>query len=1291
SWRQETNDIFQVQFDQQEDYQSTFQVLKEKGIRSFYIIDLWNLHDHIPFFESSNTPEQLQEQIEQGTKNGILHLFHITQTLMELKFRGKINLIHFFSKSHSLNSMVSGFAGSLYAENPRFIYQSIQLEEPIYQSTEKILQVAQQEIADSTASIPQFEIRYLNNKRLIKYWNTSPSNEVNQENMLKLRKQGTYIITGGLGGLGRIFAKYLATHFQAKLILTGRSETPKEEYLAEIRDFGAEVHYFQADVSKPKDIENLIQNTKNQCGAIHGIIHSAGTIDDRFLIQKNVESFHNLLSPKVKGSVYLDQATANENLDFFILFSSIASILGSPGQTDYASANRFMDNFAELREEQVKTGKRSGKTISVNWPYWKEGGMQLNSSEEEQLFKSLGMKALPIDLGIESMIQGAAINSTQLLPAYGNQQKIQEMLGIQNTPDNLENIKITNPVEQETNSQGENHSKEIEQHLKQLLSDILKMPESRVQPRIDFSDYGIDSVIVMSLTTELEKHFGTLPKTLFFEYTNIQELTEYFLENHQNKISELTGGRTTTEKTIPQKIVLEQSKETGGTNLLLEKMEKHLKQLLSDALKIPEHRIQPKNSFSDYGIDSVMVMSLTSALEKEFGSLPKTLFFEYTNVQELTEYFVEEHLKIVEKLFPSSSVQEEPTQPIQKPKSSVKKCPSKSRFIKKATTPPKKEAQTKITEFEDDIAIIGVSGRYPDANNLQEFWENLKSGKDSISEIPEDRWHWKDFFNEKRGLKGKMYSKWGGFIQDMDKFDPLFFGISPREAELMDPQERLLLQEAWGAIEDAGYHHENLFSEEESSLRDVGVFVGAMWGHYELFGVEERLKGNMVLPNSNLSAIANRISYFFNFRGPSMVFDTACSSSLTAIHLACESIKRGECRLAIAGGVNLSLHPAKYLWLSGSNFVADDGRCRSFGADGNGYVPGEGVGAILLKPLQKAIEDKDNIYSVIKGTWINHGGHTNGFTVPNPNAQAELISKVFERSNIDPETVSYLEAHGTGTSLGDPIEISGLNKAFGKNHERSGFCSIGSVKSNIGHLEAAAGIAAITKVLLQMKHQQIVPSLHSDKLNPNIDFEKSPFTVQQKLTDWKKPTIQRNGETSDIPRRAGISSFGAGGSNAHILLDEYDYSSSQFVNNENQKCVFVLSAKSDLQLKRYAKRFISYLDQEHLPALTNIAYTSQLGRESMHFRLAMVVSSKTELKNKLSSYLEGQKEIDQLFFSNIKKIDLNIEMLIEGETGEAFTHLLIEKQELNKIAQLWTMGGNIHWEAFYKENTPSKV
>lgn len=585
----------------------------------------------------------------------------------------------------------------------------------------------------------------------------------------------------------------------------------------------------------------------------------------------------------------------------------------------------------------------------------------------------------------------------------------------------------------------------------------------------------------------------------------------------------------------------------------------------------------------------------------------------------------------------------------------------------KASTKATNE-QAENCNRELDIAIIGISGRYPGASSMEEFWENLKHGRDSVTEIPSDRWNMKQYFDPDKNQAGGMYTKWGGFMEDVDKFDPLFFNISPREAELMDPQERLFLETVWHAIEDAGYNKSGLG-------RKVGVYVGAMWGQYQLLAAE--VNGSHVMPSSIYASIANRVSYFFNYSGPSMAVDTMCSSSLTAIHLACESLRRGEINAAVAGGVNVTIHPNKYMFLSQNNFVSSDGRCRSFGEGGDGYVPGEGVGAVILKRADKAAADGDRIYAVIKGSAINHGGYASGYYVPNPNAQAEVITEAIEDCGINPRTISYVEAHGTGTSLGDPIEIAGLNKAFKGFTKDKQFCAIGSVKSNIGHLESAAGISGLSKLLLQMQHKQLVPSLHSETLNSGIDFTSSPFYVQQQLGEWRRPVLEENGRSVVYPRRASISAFGAGGSNAHLIIEEYEMPAA--ITNGGPQ-LFVISARSEERLKELAGRLAARLAKGGIQ-LDEAAFSLQR-REEMDERLAFAASDMEDAIEKLNRYANGS-SVNGFASNNVR---VNQEIASAEEVAA-----LAAARNLEGLAQLWVKGCRVDWKSLYSTGTPAIV
>ncbi|MBY9081325.1 enoyl-CoA hydratase/isomerase family protein [Paenibacillus sp. HN-1] len=723
---------------------------------------------------------------------------------------------------------------------------------------------------------------------------------------------------------------------------------------------------------------------------------------------------------------------------------------------------------------------------------------------------------------------------------------------------------------------------------------------------------------------------------------------------------------------------LRNSEESEG---MLSFMVSYFVTILSHVLKITPERIDPDSGFDKFGVDSIVVQQLNEKLEQDFGPVSSALFFTYKSVRALAQYFSEEYGEKVKQL-------------LQPADNGIPQQMEKNVQFRD------QENKNDTHTANQDIAIIGIGGQYPQAVNLDEFWKNLEDEMDCIIEIPRERWDYRKYYTQESGnskKSGGMYCRWGSFLQDIDKFDPSFFNISPLEARFMDPQERLFLQTVASCLEDAGYTRRRLRDNSASDGRSpVGVFAGVTFNNYQLYVLKEFEKGNFAPVNSQIYSIANRVSYIFNLRGPSLSVDTACSSSLYAIHLACESIKRGECEMAIAGGVNLSLHPSKYMALCYGQFAASDGRCRSFGQDGDGYVPGEGVGAVLLKPLNKAKADADHIYGVIKGTAVNHDGKTFGYNVPNPVAQAEVIQQALEAANINPRTISYVEAHGTGTKLGDPVEVSGLSEAFGKYTADKQYCAIGSVKSNIGHLEAAAGVAQLTKVLLQMKYKRLAATLiHSDQLNPKINFENTPFFVQQRLGEWKRPVIRLDGEEREFPRRAGISSFGAGGVNVHMIVEEYDAQPDREdkAEEDNKPAIFVLSAKKEKNLQAYAGLLKEYVNKHagergENNKFKNIVYTLQTGRDPMPCRLAFTARGLGEIGSKLDIFLNhGADEESGLYLGNTEANNNRVpESDVESFSADSYPNI-----QPDKIAELWARGMEVDWEKLYPHSTAHRV
>nr|ADA69237.1 trans-AT polyketide synthase [Nostoc sp. 'Peltigera membranacea cyanobiont'] len=721
--------------------------------------------------------------------------------------------------------------------------------------------------------------------------------------------------------------------------------------------------------------------------------------------------------------------------------------------------------------------------------------------------------------------------------------------------------------------------------------------------------------------------------------------------------------------------------ESDNTSLR-QKATQFFQQLVAKILRMNPEQIEADEPFQSYGIDSILVVQIAGALQEKFGGIHSTLLFEVQTLGELVNYFVEyRRSDLIAQL---SNNRESATTLDQ---NAASELPDAEPAAAIATNTSQIAARSR-SNTTDAIAIIGMSGRYPMAKDLSTFWERLKAGTDCISEIPRDRWSWEDHFHphvEEAVELGKSYCKWGSFLDDAKEFDAQFFGISPHEVVNIDPQERIFLQAAWEALEDAGHTRQMLESQYQ---QQVGVFVGVTRTGFDLYGPELWKQGKIGHPHTSFSSIANRLSYFLNLRGPSMPIDTMCSSSLTAVHEACQHLQNGSVQLAFAGGVNLYLHPSSYNILCASKMLSKDGRCKSFGNHSNGFVPGEGVGVVLLKPLSVAIADRDNIYAVIRGTHVNHGGKTNGYTVPNPKAQAELVFEALEKSGVDAREVSYIEAHGTGTELGDPIEVAGLTKAFQRHTQDTSFCAIGSVKSNVGHLEAASGIAGLTKAILQLRHKQLVPSLHADELNPNIDFPQTPFYVQRHLQHWPQPLVEVDGKTKTVPRIAGVSSFGAGGVNAHVVVEEYDEEPTSESEIGDAPVLMLLSARNNGRLAAYADKLHQFLEAGAVN-LQNLAYTLQVGREALQSRIAIIVYSQSDAIAKLDTFIKGKSDIDDCYVGLAGKDKATV--LKWNSDPDLLKQITAWTEDgcYARLAELWVKGVNIDWSRLRRTSTIS--
>jgi polyketide synthase 12 len=516
-----------------------------------------------------------------------------------------------------------------------------------------------------------------------------------------------------------------------------------------------------------------------------------------------------------------------------------------------------------------------------------------------------------------------------------------------------------------------------------------------------------------------------------------------------------------------------------------------------------------------------------------------------------------------------------------------------------------KALRSKLSALEsarhEPIAIVGMSCRFPGAEDARAFWQLLSEGRDAVGDVPEGRWDSAAHYDPEPGKPGKMYTKAGGYLRDLELFDAAFFGLVPREAQAMEPQQRLLLETSWEALEDAGEHY------ERAAGAPVGVFVGITSGDYGMRVRDEAdleyLDGHYLAGNP-LSFAAGRLAYTYGFTGPCLAVDTACSSSLTALHLAVRSLRSRECKAALAAGVNVVLCPKSTAMLCQANLISPTGRCRTFDASADGIVRGDGVGVLVLKRLSDALADGNQIHALIRGTALSQDGPSSTLTAPNGRAQEEVIRAALADAQLEPGEISYLEAHGTGTHLGDPIEVTAAASVYGRGRAPSDPLWIGSVKTNVGHLESAAGMAGLMKLILGLKNERMARQLHFSTPNPEIDWERSGLRVCAEDRPWPR---------SDRPRRAALSGFGASGTNAHVIVEEAPALNPESVRSADERVhSLILSAPSASALELMTRRLAAHLRAHPEQRFEDVVYTLQTGRHEFEFRRSVVCSTREQ-------------------------------------------------------------------------------
>lgn len=1117
---------------------------------SFYIFNKLEQMEYVPdvILVALNDSEEIRE-----TKDYVLSTFIFAANLAKCliqknKFSGKLLFSSMGNESGMYSEGLTAFFKTLHIEYENLYFRNIICYE---QTTSDFISVLNKEINYFSSS--EYKVTYRKLQRTVQtYTDYQPKTQIQY-----LKENGTYILLGGFGAIGKVIAKHLAEQANVNLILCGRKpENDKvREFINPLNQGSTRVIYKSVDISIKEQLQGLIDNVINEFGYITGIFNMTGYIEPGFLESKDNGFLRNGVKLKVDATVFLDEITKDINLDFFVNFSSVSALVGDFGLSEYVYANCFFDEFIRKREKLRKEGRRCGNSISINWPYWQDGGLRMVEKDASRFSLTTGLSPLLNKDAITAFDSIMKSNmSLQCCVLFGKDKKMNDYL----------ESKLTLPtILQKTINLSLDNSSDIdvktivEQYLTKVIAKELNLSIDDIDLEDGFQSMGIDSILIHKLNRVLSADFSGVSSTIFFDCKNIDEMVSYFVQTYS---------------------------------------EEQLRSILA-----------PENN-------SIIESKISCECVK-----PSSI--------QINEKHLESELQTADSA----------------------ECESK------------------------DIAIIGMSGRFPMAKSIEEFWMNLITKKDCVSEIPETRWNVENFYDNeaKNAYKGKMSSRWGGFIEDVDQFDPMLFQISPLDAGNMDPQERILLEVVYEAFEYAGYSRQRI---QEKVKGNVGVFIGNTTNGYRLLIEDEMVKGNFGTHQALPWSIANRVSYVFELNGPSFIIDSACSSSLNSIVVAVDNIRNGKCKMAIAGGVNLHIHPSEYVLRSQLRVLSPKGKCHSFGSEADGYVPGEGIGAIILKPLSDAERDGDNILGIIKGVASNHVGHPNGYTVPSSTSQAEVIKTAIDDAGISARDITFIEAHGTGTILGDPIEINGLKSAFSNYTQDNQFCAIGSVKSNIGHLEGAAGIVSTIKAVLQLMNRVKIPLINCDTPNPRISFDDSQFYLQKELEPWT---------TYNDKLVLGISSFGAGGSNAHILIQNHEDNRKRLQAREIPQVPVLISAMTDDGVHKYVQKFLDWLGEQEAENntlnISDIAYTTQVGRELLDSRICVLCSSVNELKaglmnflsNKPCTYVKTHMTADKI---TITKSEKN-KYAIMAQTA-------ITAGNVEEIAKFAVLGIKIDWEQF---------
>lgn len=958
-----------------------------------------------------------------------------------------------------------GFGRVVINENPPLRGRVIDNQSP-EDNTENLVELFLTETRESQLGLRGGTIYF---PRLI------PSKAPVAEEGLPVSGDASYLITGGLGMLGRRGAEWLGSKGAKDVVLVSRREPTEstKELIAGIEETGCRIHVMLADISDQKSFHKLIDRIGKELPPLKGVLHAAGVLEDGLLFEQTWERFEKVLNPKKRGAALLHELTKDKELDFFVLYSSAASVLGSPGQANYACGNGYLDGLAHQRRGEGLPAQ------SVNFGPWTEG-----------------------------------------MAATENVIKAMELQGI--TP---------------------------------LAADEAHEAIDRL----------IDNDIVQA--TMLDADWATMR-------TRYPVETPPLLDELWTDSMQVSGGPA---------VLLEKLREADENGESRESVFKeHVETELQQVLSLPEPPGEDV-PLAELGLDSLMAVEFATRIQQQVGSgfaIPPTLAFDYPSVSKLTEHLLE--------LIDSVPAEEETV------------------TVQAATV-------------EDSVAIIGLGCRFPGADGVEEYWNLLHEGRDGTIDIPAERWDM-DALYDPEPKPGKMYVKRGGFLPDIGEFDADFFGLSETDAIWMDPQHRMLLETSWHAMEDAGIVPDQLTD------RQVGVFMGIMSTDYAQLREQIApgdLEGSQGAGLSH-SAGVGRLSFLFGFEGPGVAVDTASSSSLVAVCQAARALLDGECNLALTGGVNAILSPVNSILLCKGGVLSPDGRSKSFSAGANGFGRGEGCGVIVLKRTSDAERDGDRILATIRGTAIGHNGNNGGLTAPSGKSQQQMIRRALANAGMQPSEVHYLEAHATGTELGDPIEVQAAGEVLGKGRDKENPLLLGSAKANLSHLESAGGISGLIKVVLSMQRGVIPGQIHFDEPSPHVRWDRIRAEVVTEERAWPDPGRQV----------AGVSALGMTGTNAHVILEgaraveEEDAPEKSEIEGPQ---VLVLSGPNEEGLRALSARFAGALESVSASDFADFCHSAASGRKHFPHRLALVADAPGDAASALASFGENGEAKDVLY------------------------------------------------------------